>query len=95
MGDIFQMLLLTKKHGLSSGAAVGNIFHDLIMPIRCASGLGQVGDAEHLDGMRKEGDLFRHLEPHFAADAHVDFVKYQSLLLQEVGNHHFYSQRDT
>ena len=65
------------------------------MPIRCASGLRQVGDAEHLDGMREEGDLFRHLEPHLAADAHVDFIEYQSLLLQEVGNHHFYSQRDT
>ncbi len=95
MGDVFQVFLLSQEHGLRGGATIGNIFHNLVMPIRRASGLWQVGDAEHLNGVRQESNLLRHLQSYLAADAHVDFVENQSLLLQKVGNHHFYSQRDT
>ena len=73
------MFLRIQEYRLCSRPPLGYGLHDLVVPVCSAGGLGQMGNAEDLDRMGQEGNFPGHLETHFTADAHIDFIEYDNM----------------
>ncbi len=90
-----QMFFFVQRNSSGGGPAMGDGLYDFIMTV-CGTGcLRQMSNTEDLNGMREEGNLSGHLKAYSAANAHVDFIKNQGLLLEKAGDNDFDVQRKT